>query len=264
MPTLFKSAIYVNAGSDRLQDASRGNKPSKPITENKRWIKGQKLLAQARARKEELPLIFTHLYAQLTFWALTRKIILHDFTTEYQFADLRPLSGYRRSDLVVESTGAPLPDRFIRSYALVRTPDFLFAQAAAESVALDGFIPGSAELPETATPPGRAPSTVSRILRDTILVASLKRKYDFQCQLCATRLELPRGFYYCEAHHIRPLGEPHGGPNTESNLVIVCPNHHVLLDYGSIPLSTDSFRLVRHRIKQAHIDYHNTKIHNVA
>jgi predicted restriction endonuclease len=72
---------------------------------------------------------------------------------------------------------------------------------------------------------------------------------------------LPKGFFYCEAHHIRPLGSPHDGPDEESNLVIVCPNHHVLLDYGAIRLSKELLASSSHFINQAHIDYHNTAIH---
>jgi len=126
MRDLFKSAIYVNASSDRLRDASRGSKPSVPITEKKRWATGLRLLTEARKRGQELPLIFAH-YAPLTFWALARDITLHDSTTDYQFTNLQPLHGHRRRDLIVESTDLPLPDEFIRSYAIVRTPSFLIA-----------------------------------------------------------------------------------------------------------------------------------------
>jgi hypothetical protein len=94
------------------------------ITEKKRWVTGYKLFLQARDRGEELPLIFAQ-YAPLTFWAVARDITIGQSTTDYQFVHLAPLHGRRRSDLVVSSTGAPLPDEFIRSYAIVRTPDFL-------------------------------------------------------------------------------------------------------------------------------------------
>jgi hypothetical protein len=124
MPPLFHFAIYVNASSERLCSASRGVAPSLVITEKKRWVTGYKLFLQARDRGEELPLIFAQ-YAPLTFWAVARDITIGQSTTDYQFAHLAPLHGRRRSDLVVASTGAPLPDEFIRSYAIVRTPDFL-------------------------------------------------------------------------------------------------------------------------------------------
>jgi hypothetical protein len=122
-------------------------------------------------------------------------------------------------------------------------------------------IPECVDLPQAPNLPERIATTVSRILRDSSLVASLKQKYNFSCQICHTRLELPNGFFYCEAHHIRPLGAPHNGLDEESNLVIVCPNHHVLLDYGAIPFPKDSLASSLHKINQAHIDYHNTTIH---
>jgi hypothetical protein len=117
------------------------------------------------------------------------------------------------------------------------------------------------DLPVTPNLPDRVATTISRILRNSPLVAALKRRYNFSCQICGTRLELPNGFYYCEAHHIRPLGAPHKGFDEESNLVIVCPNHHVLLDYGAIPISTGSFVSSSHFINQENIDYHNMAIH---
>lgn len=123
------------------------------------------------------------------------------------------------------------------------------------------YIPVCVDLPQVPNSPERVATTISRILRDSALVATLKRRYNFGCQICGTRLELPNGFFYCEAHHIRPLGAPHDGSDEESNLVIVCPNHHVLLDYGAIPLSKDSLVSSSHYVNQAHIDYHNTAIH---
>jgi hypothetical protein len=134
---------------------------------------------------------------------------------------------------------------------------------SAYSKLVQNQIPVCVDLPLAPNLPNRVATTISRILRDSALVATLKQRYNFKCQICGTRLELPKGFFYCEAHHIRPLGAPHDGSDEESNLVIVCPNHHVLLDYGAIPLSTDSLVSSFHYINQAHIDYHNTTIHNL-
>jgi hypothetical protein len=122
-------------------------------------------------------------------------------------------------------------------------------------------LPICADLPVVSESPGRIATTINRILRDSYLVAALKEKYKYCCQLCGTSLELPNGFLYCEAHHICPLGKPHNGHDEEENLLIVCPNHHVLLDYGAIPISTDSFHSLNHVIAQSNIKYHNRNIH---
>jgi putative restriction endonuclease len=55
-------------------------------------------------------------------------------------------------------------------------------------------------------------------------------------------LETPAGTY-AEGAHIKGLGEAHGGPDTESNILCLCPNHHVLFDNYAISI-TDDFRVL--------------------
>ena len=72
-------------------------------------------------------------------------------------------------------------------------------------------------------------------LRNTLLAADIKRKYDNTCQICKQRLELVEGTY-AEAHHVKPIGSPHNGPDREGNIVVVCPNHHVMFDRGALKI----------------------------
>ena len=44
---------------------------------------------------------------------------------------------------------------------------------------------------------------------------------------------------YAEACHIKPLGEPHNGPDQASNVLCLSPNMHVLFDYGAISINDD-------------------------
>lgn len=107
----------------------------------------------------------------------------------------------------------------------------------------------------------RQPSVVNRIIRDTPLVRELKELYQNRCQICSEALVLPGGRRYSEGHHIRPVGNPHNGPDSPDNLLIVCPNHHVLCDYGAISL--DCRALVvhpKHELRSEYIDYHNERI----
>lgn len=121
-------------------------------------------------------------------------------------------------------------------------------------------IPKPSDIPENYIVPNRASTTVHRIIRDTKIVSELKRLYSFCCQICGTRIELPSG-YYCEAHHLKPLGSPHNGPDIKSNIVIVCPNHHVMFDYGAICIDNDLLQLSYHVISEEYIYYHNTEIY---
>jgi hypothetical protein len=115
----------------------------------------------------------------------------------------------------------------------------------------------------------RVQSLISRIQRDTVATKALKSKYDYRCQVCD--IDLPCGFdkKYIEVHHIRPLGRPHDGPDSESNMLVLCPNHHSLFDLGvpkfvndsSLEISGESFELtIRHKINKAHIAYYKSNL----
>ncbi|MFD1731936.1 HNH endonuclease [Deinococcus malanensis] len=108
---------------------------------------------------------------------------------------------------------------------------------------------------------------MQRIIRDTAVARAIKVLYDYQCQICGTRLETSEG-PYAEAAHIRPLGSPHDGPDSASNLLCLCPNHHVLFDHGGLAVQ-DNFDLIgypgrlqihgRHQIDLACVQYHRER-----
>jgi hypothetical protein len=86
-------------------------------------------------------------------------------------------------------------------------------------------------------PPAPAPRRVAitkRILRDSAATLRVKDLYDCTCQICGTRLETPGGAY-AEGAHVRPVKD--GGPDVEENILCLCPNHHVLFDYGAITIT---------------------------
>jgi 5-methylcytosine-specific restriction endonuclease McrA len=90
---------------------------------------------------------------------------------------------------------------------------------------------------------------VNRIIRDTNITKDLKALYKNRCQIC----NLVIGFNdvgYSEAHHIMPLGNPHNGSDSKSNIVILCPNHHAEFDYGYIAINPESMKII-------HVDKRN-------
>lgn len=118
--------------------------------------------------------------------------------------------------------------------------------------------PKAADFPQ---PPERQESTTCRILRDTNLARRVKLLHGFQCQLCGYSIVLPDGSRYAEAHHIRPLGDPHRGPDVIENIVCLCPNHHIELDYGVRPLLSDDLHVVLgHAVGEVYLRYHNEVI----
>lgn len=104
--------------------------------------------------------------------------------------------------------------------------------------------------------PERIVQRISRIVRDTAVSSELKLIYDHSCQLCGTVISIC-GRSYSEAHHIKPLGNPHNGDDARDNLLCVCPNCHVLLDYAAIPLKVDSLKTLKHTLRAANVAYHN-------
>ena len=98
-----------------------------------------------------------------------------------------------------------------------------------------------------------------RIVRDTAMAVEVKRLYEFRCQICDTRLEREPGVYYAEAHHLRPLGGQHRGPDDRRNLVCVCPNCHVLLDYNASRIDVKKLKQLRHEIGPEFLTYHNNR-----
>jgi putative restriction endonuclease len=79
---------------------------------------------------------------------------------------------------------------------------------------------------------------VQRIVRNTAVTEWVKELYDFTCQICDERLETPSG-PYAEGAHVRPMGRPHNGPDSVTNVLCLCPNHHVLFDRGVIGIDPD-------------------------
>lgn len=94
--------------------------------------------------------------------------------------------------------------------------------------------PRASALPADSEPPERTEYTTTRTIRDTTLSAMAKDLYDHRCQLCGDRREGRDGGAYAEAHHVKPLGEPHRGPDAADNLLVLCPNHHADFDYGRV------------------------------
>jgi hypothetical protein len=118
-----------------------------------------------------------------------------------------------------------------------------------------GATPQAADIAEPESPQ-RVVTTTYRVLRDTVLARRIKAEQEYRCQLCNARITLADGTPYAEAHHVKPLGRPHSGPDVPENILCVCPNCHVLLDYGAVSLDSGMVKT----IAPEYIWYHNAEI----
>ena len=75
--------------------------------------------------------------------------------------------------------------------------------------------------------------------RDRKKAAALKTHYNNTCMFCGVRLQVSEDDFYSEAAHLRGLGKPHSGPDKVSNMLVLCPNHHIQFDRGMLRLQKD-------------------------
>lgn len=87
-------------------------------------------------------------------------------------------------------------------------------------------------------PAPRKSSTVNRLVRNSAVAASVKKLYADTCQICGFQLLTAAGAH-SEAAHIRPLGIPHQGPDSLSNLLCLCPNCHTQFDGHALTVAPD-------------------------
>ncbi len=117
------------------------------------------------------------------------------------------------------------------------------------------------ELPNGEESPASVKQEVYRKLRDTKLAREIKLLYNNKCQLCSLIIKIDPTTNYSEAHHIKPLGKPHNGPDTPENIIVLCPNCHAKLDYGAISLNINDIDIIKgHNINIEYIKYHNQQI----
>jgi predicted restriction endonuclease len=75
-------------------------------------------------------------------------------------------------------------------------------------------------------------------------------------------VSLADGSTYTEAHHIKPLGRPHNGPDIAENIIVLCPHHHVQLDFAALQLGREKIHSIHdHNIGSQFIKYHNSEIY---
>lgn len=151
---------------------------------------------------------------------------------------------HRQADRLVDtylSAGA------LSRFSLPTTMPATSAPSPSKTALVPPVLPGGSELPEEGTSEwvdqDESDATVERQsrevqaqVRDRKKAAALKKHYKNTCSFCGTRLQVGSERWYSEAAHVKPLGKPHNGPDRVSNMLVLCPNHHLQFDRGVILL----------------------------
>jgi predicted restriction endonuclease len=116
-----------------------------------------------------------------------------------------------------------------------------------------GATPEATDLNEP-DPAQKILTKIYRSLRDTALARRIKAECDYRCQICGLTIYLKNKKPYAEAHHVKPLS--HNGPDIRGNILCVCPNCHVQLDYRAITIDPAKFP----SLAIEYINYHNNTL----
>lgn len=118
----------------------------------------------------------------------------------------------------------------------------IWGQPSVEEVYVDEAIYIPDNLPE----PDRKTGRVLRVIRDTSQSRIVKELYSYKCQICGWTVCSPRlkNLWYCEAHHVQPLGKRYKGPDHVSNILALCPTHHCMMDLGVLAVEPSTLRVL--------------------
>ncbi|HZW32975.1 MAG TPA: hypothetical protein VFF52_19830 [Isosphaeraceae bacterium] len=131
--------IYTIVHTDLLAEAARKAEPTR-FRESKAWVTGRQLWQQAQAAGVGFPVLFGDATdcSRLEYWGPLTGVEIEGEATRFTVDRVRPLQGaHNPQELVLRSTGEPIAPRFIRPYAICRTPAFLSEPDAESGAAPD-------------------------------------------------------------------------------------------------------------------------------
>jgi hypothetical protein len=216
------------------------------FVEHRSWSRAAKELALARQNGAVLPIVFADARAtrDLIFRAQIDEIRLSSDGGNPQTTILASnLEKFaqppRKTQLVLASTGSRIPGSYIRSYAICRTPKWLYS----EEVLRPEVPPEILNLPDPATEGRR--KLVSHLIRERNrgLVERKKRLVleaagRLACEVCGFDFRerySTLGDGFCEVHHRLPLSEAESQVQTRlEDLAIVCANCHRMIHRGGV------------------------------
>lgn len=88
----------------------------------------------------------------------------------------------------------------------------------------------------------------------------VKRQRSGRCQICEAfgldpvAFVKPDGTPYSEAHHVFPVGKLIKGSLASTNIIVLCPNHHREIHYGTMRLLNQSARIWQLEIAGRRVD----------
>ena len=110
----------------------------------------------------------------------------------------------------------------------------------------EAYVDEAIYIPDSLPEPDRKTGRIVRVVRDTTQSKRVKQLYAYKCQICGWTIYSPRlkSHYYCEAHHVQPLGKKYKGPDHVSNILALCPMHHCMMDLGVLAIDPKKLEII--------------------
>ena len=89
----------------------------------------------------------------------------------------------------------------------------------------------------------RSEVTYEKIKRIRENTKKIKMMYDYKCQVCETKLDVPSGDPISIGAHIKGVGRPFNGPDVVENMLCLCPNHHAQFDRYSFYIDPVTYEI---------------------
>ena len=140
-------------------------------------------------------------------------------------------------------------------------PNYVHASSLLDNIKSE-FIEQNIELSNGQRVVKRIEVFISRVIRDTKISKQIKKRYNYECQICGLSISTnTEAGKYVEAAHIKPIAK--GGNDNPNNIICLCPNHHTMLDFGTISIDDDLTLLgMKGELKCNHkLDIENLKYH---
>ncbi len=143
--SLAETCVYTILHPDKLAEAARLRGPSTFVV-GQRMVAAATMFEEARAANRDVAVLFGDATqcSRLVYWGRLTAIDVGESDTHYTVFPVCSVGRtHSTQELVLASTGERIAERFIRPYAIVRTPDFLPGQARQ---AQPGVAPGPARM----------------------------------------------------------------------------------------------------------------------
>ena len=132
--TFSEYCVYTIKQSEELEERAKNRQPA-TFTVWRSWATGERLWREAVAAKKAMPVLLGDATdcSRLLYWGFLTNVQVDGNETSFSIGQVRAMKDkHSPQELILRSTGRKIKPKFIRPYAICRTPEFLTSKSAVE------------------------------------------------------------------------------------------------------------------------------------